>query len=271
MLKLDCCFITDVGKIRTNNEDNFFICGTYKRTPDELRYRKNDFIYNGGIFAVSDGMGGEEFGEQASLIAVEELNNFKEKNFNDYHKKYFDIVNSKICDLKLENNGVKSGATIALIYIKDEKAICYNIGDSRVYLSRDKKLIQLSEDHTQVAQMVRMGMISEEDTRLHTNRHILTQHLGISKDELLISPYISEPIDIKKGDVFLICSDGLTDMLRNDDIKNILSSKISSEKMAETLVNTALDIGGKDNITVGVIKNAEPKENVWKKIKKHFI
>lgn len=77
MLKLDCCFITDSGKIRTNNEDNFFICGTYKRTPEELRYRKKDFVYRGGIFAVCDGMGGEEFGEKASLISVEELINFK--------------------------------------------------------------------------------------------------------------------------------------------------------------------------------------------------
>ena len=271
MLKLDCCFITDVGKIRTNNEDNFFICGPYKRTPEELRYRKKDFVYRGGIFAVCDGMGGEEFGEKASLISVEELNNFKEKDFNEYHKKYIDMVNSRICDLRFENNGVKSGTTIALIYIKDEKAISYNIGDSRTYLMRNKKLTQLSEDHTQVAQMLKMGMIKEENVQSYSNRHILTQHLGIPNNELVISPYISDVIDIKRGDIFLLCSDGLTDMIRNDDIKNILNSKMSAEQMAETLVNSALQMGGKDNITVGVIKNAEPKETVWKKVKKHFV
>ena len=136
---------------------------------------------------------------------------------------------------------------------------------------RNKKLTQLSEDHTQVAQMLKMGMIKEEDVQSYSNRHILTQHLGIPKDELVISPYISETVDIKRGDVFLLCSDGLTDMLRNDDIKNILNSKMSAEQMAETLVNSALQMGGKDNITVGVIKNAEPKETVWKKVKKHFV
>lgn len=67
MLKLDCCFITDVGKIRTNNEDNFFICGTYKRTPEELRYRKKDFVYRGGIFAVCDGMGAKNSAKKRRL------------------------------------------------------------------------------------------------------------------------------------------------------------------------------------------------------------
>lgn len=67
MLKLDCCFITDVGKIRTNNEDNFFICGTYKRTPEELRYRKKDFVYRDGIFAVCGGMGGEDSAKKRRL------------------------------------------------------------------------------------------------------------------------------------------------------------------------------------------------------------
>lgn len=79
------------------------------------------------------GMGGEEFGEKASLISVEELNNFKEKDFNEYHEKYFDMVNSRICDLRFENNGVKSGTTIALIYIKVKKATALT-GDSRTYL-----------------------------------------------------------------------------------------------------------------------------------------
>ncbi len=108
--------------------------------------------------------------------------------------------------------------------------------------------------------MLKMGMIKEEDVQSYSNRHILTQHLGIPNDELVISPYISDVIDIKRGDIFLICSDGLTDMIRNDDIKNILNSKMSAEQMAETLVNSALQMGGKDNITVGVIKMQSQKK-----------
>ena len=123
MLKFDCYFTTDVGKVRKNNEDNFYINGTYKRATDETRFSKGDFIYRGGLFAVCDGMGGEEYGEKASLFAVEILKNFQNKDFNNLANEYIDSANSRICEMIEENGGTRSGTTLALLYIDEGKFI----------------------------------------------------------------------------------------------------------------------------------------------------
>ena len=266
MMRLGCCFLTDVGKLRKNNEDNFYCNGNYKENPDDLVYEKIDLIYGGGIFAVCDGMGGEEYGEKASLLAVETLKEFEETDINKTIDEYVNAANEKICDLITENNGTRSGTTLALVYIKDGYANCYNIGDSRIYLIRNKKIQQISEDHTRSMQMIKMGILTKEQAMNHKDRHVLTQHMGIFPDELIIQAYKSEPIKIKNKDVILLCSDGLTDMVSDDEIINIICNDMSSEESAELLIKAALENGGKDNVTVGVIKNIEEKENFFKKI-----
>lgn len=171
MLKFDCCFSTNVGKVRKNNEDNFYLNGKYKRVPENLTYTKKDLIYRGGVFAVCDGMGGEEHGDKASLLAVETLKEFEEKDINEHINEYVNTANKKICDMIIENNGVRSGTTLVLIYIKDDYANCYNIGDSRLYLIRNKKIRQISEDHTHCMQMIKMGVLTKEQAMNHKDRH----------------------------------------------------------------------------------------------------
>lgn len=266
MLKYDCCMITDVGRVRTNNEDNFYFNGNYKRAVEQHKYEKQDLIYKGGVFAVCDGMGGEEFGEKASLYAVETLNKYKDDNFSQYISRYIEEANDKICSMIELNNGMRSGTTLALVDITDGKAISCNIGDSRVYLYRKGKLMQLSEDHTRTAQMVKAGILTEEQAATHRDRHVLTQHLGIFTHELCIEPYIAETVDIMVDDIFLLCSDGLTDMLTDMEIEQILSLKHPASQLAGLLVSSALEKGGKDNVTVGVIKTVGRKNNLFKKI-----
>ncbi|MBQ8540533.1 MAG: serine/threonine-protein phosphatase [Clostridia bacterium] len=266
MLKFDCCFSTDVGKVRKNNEDNFYLNGNYKRVPEDLTYTKRDLIYRGGVFAVCDGMGGEEHGEKASLFAVETLKEFDEKDINEHIDEYVNTANKKICDLITENNGTRSGTTLALVYIKDGYTNCYNIGDSRIYLIRNKKIQQISEDHTRCMQMIKMGVLTKEQAMSHRDRHVLTQHIGIFPDELIIQAYNAEPIKIQDNDIFLLCSDGLTDMLSDDEIVHILSPNMSAQGYAEELIRAALSKGGKDNITVGIVKNIGKKESFFKRI-----
>ncbi len=266
MLKFESLFITDLGKVRKNNEDNFYLNGAYKRVPEDLTYEKTDLLYKEGVFAVCDGMGGEEHGERASLFAVETLKEFKEKNIDDVIGEYIDKANKKICDLINENNGTRSGTTLALLHIKNDLAITYNIGDSRIYLYRNGKLTQLSEDHTRINQMVKMGVITKEQASTHKDRHILTQHLGIFPDELIIQAYKSELISIKNDDIFLLCSDGLTDMLSDAEIENILKNSSSNKNCHKILKDAALAKGGKDNVTIGIVKVIGKKQGLFTKL-----
>lgn len=266
MFKFDCFFATNVGKVRKNNEDNFYFNGLYKRAPEETHFSKKDLVYHGGLFAVCDGMGGEEYGEKASLFAVESLKEFQNKDFNKYVNEYIEKANKRICDLIEENNGTRSGTTLALIYINNGRFVSYNIGDSRVYLFRNGKLTQISKDHTRVSQMIKMGVMTKEQASTHKDRHVLTQHLGIFPDELIIQAYKSPESEIINNDLYLLCSDGLTDMLQDSEIESILKKEASAKEYVETLIKAALENGGKDNVTVGIIKNIGKKEKFLDKI-----
>ena len=254
MLKIESYSITDVGKSRKNNEDNFFCNGRYKENTDTPHYEYGEKkLSDRNLYAVCDGMGGQEKGEAASLIAVKALSRYQLRSLSDNVKDYIDEVNNEICELILNNNGESSGSTAAILDIVGNTAKAYNIGDSRIYIFRNRKLKQLSLDHTQAQQMVKMGIITPEAAKTHKDRHILTQHLGIFTDEMLISPYSTDEILINDGDRFLLCSDGLTDMLDDSEIGQILNQDMPSEKTAKALVRTALENGGRDNVTVQVV------------------
>lgn len=270
MLKFDCCMKTDVGKVRKNNEDNFFLNGHYKMSLNEMRYEKSDMIYNGGVFAVCDGMGGEEYGERASLIAVETLKSYKNMDLKDNISQYISDANRKICDLIDENNGTRSGTTLALIYINNGYAYTYNVGDSRIYLYRKGKLKQISKDHTRTEQMIEMGLLTREQALTHKDMHVLTQHLGIFPEELIVEPYADKPLEIRNNDILLMCSDGLTDMMSDDEIHGVIKRELTSKKIVDTLISLSLEKGGKDNITVGIIRHIGKKENLFERIKGKF-
>lgn len=244
---------THVGKIRTNNEDNYFLNGVYKKDICEnIRSDESEEQKKRNIYAVCDGVGGEEAGERASLLAVETLS----KHEGEDVLKYIDKANKNICYEIKKQKGIRMGSTLALLTVEENRAETYNVGDSRIYIFREGQLKQLSKDHTRVQQMVDAGMLSRDEIKKSDQRHIITQHLGIFPYEFVLSPYVIKNILIKPGDIFLLCSDGLTDMLEDDEIKRILSDcKDDLPGVAvNNLIVSSLDEGGKDNITVIVVK-----------------
>lgn len=255
-MRIESIAVSHEGRIRENNEDNYFVCGKYKK--DVLLNRlgtEHTEACNEYLYAVCDGMGGEEFGERASLIAVETLNEYWQNkcfNINDYVKK----TNDTICDEIENNNGTRMGTTLAVLYIKNNIAHAYNIGDSRIYLFRKNKLEQISKDHTQTERLVRMNIITPEEAKTHPERHKLTQHLGIYPEEMLIEPFESE-ISVNVGDVFLLCSDGITDVLCDEEIGEILGNDNSAKECLKLLILKAIKKGGTDNITAVIVKVLE--------------
>ncbi len=252
------CTQTNIGNVRKNNEDNYYVNGKFKGDPQ----KSNDVCVNKSkrsvnLYAVCDGMGGQDLGEIASLTAVKALKSLQD-NFRENYEAYVQKSNSLVCKLIMKNGGVRSGTTFAALSIKDDTAQAVNVGDSRIYFYRNGALKQLSEDHTNVRQLVKMNLITEEAAKTHKDRHILTQHLGIFEDELIVSPYVSEVIPLRHGDMFLLCSDGLTDMLSDKEIQYCLKKDESVTAITKSLVQAALKNGGKDNITVQVIKCKKP-------------
>lgn len=254
---------TNVGRIRRNNEDNYYLNGIYKKDVDILCDSACDTIKDtNGLYAVCDGMGGEEYGEQASLIAVSTLSEYQKSNFKNSVKNYTKQANKKICDLIQENNGARSGTTFVALNIDKNTATIFNVGDSRVYIQRNGKLKQLSNDHTQLQQMIDMGILSSENIRNHKSKHVLTQHFGIFEDEMIITPYIADNIKLHNGDIFLLCSDGLTDMLSDNRINQILSESNNLKQCVKNLIDEALLNGGKDNITVLIVRCRDESKKI---------
>jgi len=253
---IESAAITHVGLVRSNNEDNYYVNGKFKRDNTISTEGYKDVTPRSAyLYAVCDGMGGEDFGEIASMIAVATLARYQDTDIRQTVMEYINKANDIICGQIEKNDGVRGGTTIAILYINGNKAISYNIGDTRVYLLRGEELYLLSEDHTEAERMVKMGLITSEEAKTHKSKHKLTQHLGIFPDELLIEPYVSVDVDIYKNDVFLVCSDGLTDMVSDDEIRVILSMQdADTVQIAKKLSATAQTYGGKDNSTVVVVR-----------------
>lgn len=269
MVKLSGFAATHVGEIRRNNEDNYYINGQYKKGMDALTDAcQNDSACGRYLCAVCDGMGGEAFGETAAFIAVKTLDKYLNTDFRKKSDEYIEKANKLICDEIEKNDGARIGTTLALLYIQNETAVAYNVGDSRIYLYRKNKLRQLSEDHNQTQRLVRLGLLKQSDARNHKDKHKLTQHLGIFPEELIIEPYISQEISLKQGDIFLLCSDGLTDMLTDEEIAEFLKQEKDIKKRGEALIQAALQHGGKDNVTVVLVKAEEIKNNksIWNRL-----
>jgi len=250
------------GLLRENNEDNFYFNGIYlnesnRETPVVYTENRENNIQ---IYAVCDGMGGEESGEVASLIAVETLTKYqhmlstiKYHDFDKYISMYISEANNLIYEKSRQNGGKRVGTTIALLCIEFNNIYIYNIGDSRVYLLHRRKLRQISEDHTQAMRSVKMGISTMEEAKTHPHRNKLTQYLGIAPGELTIRPF-KYKTKASPGDLFLLCSDGITDMLEDDEIESILKQKKPEKAIVSELIDKAIKRGGRDNITAMVLR-----------------
>lgn len=238
------------GKVRKNNEDNFFFNGKcLERDNNGLRHPTyvEYGVRSGVCFAVFDGMGGENFGEFASFAAARQLQSY-EKSLSDFlipEREYLErlslSLDTAVASEKENLRTEHMGTTMVCFLFSGRYIYMCNVGDSRAYRLREGEFLQLSIDHV------------EKRPGRESYKAPLTQHLGFGSEEIQIDPYIAKG-EIKKGDMYLLCSDGLTDMLTNFEISDIMLNNKDVESCVQALIQAALDHGGHDNITVIVCK-----------------
>lgn len=249
---------SDTGKIRSDNEDNFYCDGLGYRTISDCSYKKIIRNTPRCVFAVCDGMGGESYGELASQIAAETLGQFSSKinaalpdKLHGEVNSYAGEANNRICDMVEEKLCRRSGSTLAMVCIADGKVYAFNIGDSRVYFFSGGKIRQVTEDQTLAMRKVKANIYTEEEAKNSPDSHKITSFLGVDDRRIGLNALKYEPFQLDDGKI-LICSDGLTDMCSDDEISEVLSAE--HENYAEQLVKKALDNGGEDNVTCVVIQ-----------------
>ena len=220
---------TDTGRQRRDNEDSAFA-----RAP---------------VFVIADGMGGAQAGEVASRIAVEAFQEelpqqgTPEERLADVAQ----VANRRIHEIsRTQHERAGMGTTLTAVYVDDSSLAVAHVGDSRAYLFRDGELSLLTQDHTLVGELVKRGKLTEEQAAEHPQRSIITRALGIDAEvEVDTWTYSARP-----GDVVLLCSDGLTSMISEEQIADILAEESDLDLAAARLIDGANEAGGRDNITV---------------------
>lgn len=250
---------TSVGCVRERNEDNFYADEFGMRLDEEEAFTGELELNCRRIFAVCDGMGGEEFGNEASEISAGVIEFYKDRIREAQPESLHSIVNAysinannEIWEMVRRKQGYQSGSTMAMAIVDEDNVNVFNIGDSRVYFYyyKEKKLKQITEDQTLAMKRLKEKIYTEEQAKNSPDCHRITNFLGI--DEFGMGPeavhtgtFPSDPMMI------LICSDGLTDMLCDEEIADILSERM--ENHADALVDRALENGGVDNVTCVVV------------------
>lgn len=248
--KMKAVFMTDRGKVRLHNEDN------------------------GGIFAnphgqrlaiVADGMGGHRAGDVASDMTTNHLKGLWEassrihtaEEAEDWLKVSVLEVNKQLFQHSLNHSECEGmGTTIVAAICTDLFATVVNIGDSRCYLMNESGFKQLTEDHSLVNELVRSGQISREDAEHHPRKNVLLRALGTEENvEMDLKTIIFE-----EGDVLLLCSDGLSNKVSQDEMESIITTESSLEEKAEEFIKRANQNGGEDNITLAIVEYQEFNE-----------
>ena len=243
-LNTEAVFATDVGLKRSNNEDNgMSLSGS--QSPAGIQ----------GILVVADGMGGHDAGEIASAIAVNsllrQLTNIDEDittpegGYEELIVQMVKTANNEIRQQSQNNNRHRMGTTCTVCVIKDGEANIAHVGDSRAYLLRDSNLIQLTSDHSLVAEQVAAGTLTKEEALVHPKKNVITRALGID-DQVKCDSASFKLID---KDVLVVSSDGLHGVVPESEIQEHLS-KGSIEKGVKRLIEKALELGGPDNVTI---------------------
>ena len=254
-MKISYQALTDVGRKRKGNEDSLFVNAEQN------------------LFVVADGMGGHAAGEVASRIAVESINEFICLTSGDEEitwpfgldenisydgnrlKTAIRFANKKVLEATREKSEYEGMATtVAAVLVDDAVANLGHVGDSRVYLFRDGALSQLTSDHSWVNEQLLSGVISADQARSHPLRNVVTRALG-GKADLQVEMQVHT---IRSGDILMLCSDGLTTMLADDELAKVVQQAGDDlPKAAKALVAAANGRGGEDNITVLLLKFQE--------------
>ena len=242
---------SDIGCVRTNNEDSF---GYWEPEDDQ------QFLRKGRLAVVADGMGGYEGGQEASRLAVETLvavyRDFGGDNPQDALIEALQTAHERIRQYSFahpELRGMGTTCTAAAIVRGAQYDALYyvHVGDTRLYLIRDGQITRVTRDHSYVGRLVEAGMISQEEAERHPQRNILTAALGTNPDLIMDSPGHPEPL--RPEDVLLLCSDGLWGLVRDAEILDVVENK-SAEQAGRELIELARERGGPDNITVEILR-----------------
>jgi len=241
--------VSHIGLVRKVNEDSFYCQENYEYGKPYL-------------CIVADGMGGHNAGEIASKMAVSEVKDFMERalencshyNTEDYKKLVRDAflyANESVYNLSKENMACSGmGTTLTLALIVENNLIIGHVGDSRMYLVKNDKISKVTEDHSYVAELIKNGTIKPEEASHHPQKNLITRALGTSRDlEVDI-----KNITVNDGDFILICTDGLSNMLSDDEILNTIVNVKEYKTICNELINKANTNGGLDNVTVIVIE-----------------
>ena len=240
-LKISYSVCSEAGRIAGENEDNFYVNGRILR-PGVPCCRLTENTESGdALFAVFDGLGGEEHGELASAMAAENLGRYH-GTFGSFYDQYLTETNKMIAE-KLQKGKANTGTTVAAVAIRGREAVIVNLGDSRVYLIENNTIKQLSTDHSEFATMLRYGVVQKEEYYTSPLRSHLTRYLGMHSGELL-EPGVVRTF-FSPGSMFLLCSDGVCGSLRDEE----MLASIREERTAEHLVRKALTAGSRDNVT----------------------
>lgn len=222
---------TDIGKLRKQNEDAAWF--------DEAR----------AVFAVADGMGGHLAGEVASRMAIEAVQRMARENERPGIAALREAVacahETILAHAQDHIECAGMGTTLSVLWLGENYAYIAHVGDSRIYRLREGSLTQITQDHSLVEELVRAGLITREQARTHPRRNIITRALGThgeNEPDMLVT-------DVQDGDVFLLCTDGLTGMVPDDEIERTLRD-CGMEEAADRLLALALDAGGRDNVTL---------------------
>ncbi len=250
------------GYARGNNEDNVYFNGDFI-TPRTIR---DDFAIKTGeysdinVFAVLDGMGRNNTGSYASLLAATRLDDVVDRITFDTQKtpdevvlEYIQQTNVAIREQVHDTGGVRTASTLALLIIENGTARVYNAGDSRVYLFRDKQLIKLTRDHVSVKGQ-RTVALTEEGVR----NGGLTKYLGMAEKDGDLEPYRAKPFKIKKGDKFIVCSDGISDYVDEEDMAACMLRRRDPFGHTNELMALALREECADNLSAIVVEVVEP-------------
>ena len=243
MLAIEHAGLTDLGRVREKNEDNWMA------DPDL------------GLYVVADGMGGHFGGGVASRIVVEVLPPLVRKRFADMEDLSGPLASQRLEEaLAYLSNHLRDGArdqpglsglgsTAVLLFVRGDKALIGQMGDSRAYLLRRGKLKQLTRDHTLIQLLIESHEITREEALTHPARGQLTRYVGMEGEPLPETKLV----ELRPGDKFLLCTDGLTGMLSDDAIQAIFKGRQTPKTICRRLVAAANEAGGKDNIALIVL------------------
>lgn len=232
---------TDVGVRRTMNQDSMFCSDS----------PVGSFL---NLFIVADGMGGHKAGDYASRLCIESMAKQVRESASKTPVTIFEeaitYANHVVYEAAQEDMEYEGmGTTMVACTLQGDTLYVANIGDSRLYLMRDE-LQQITTDHSLVEEMVKIGNITESEARVHPQKNIITRALGI--DEKVQADYFE--LQVRQGDIILLCSDGLTNMVEDDEIEYTIRHVESLEEIGNILIDKANINGGSDNITAVLVQ-----------------